>query len=95
MVADRVVVVNTAEVVDTDLLVHSSSVRLVQALPLSDYHSLHRNAFLVHSADHSLRRLRERLEPSGELALACYVHNGRRKQSQREPARGRQDRDGS
>ncbi len=65
MVADRVVVVNTAGVVDTeaetavdtDLLGHSSSVRLVQALLLADSHSLHRSASLVHSADHRWRRL--------------------------------------
>jgi len=99
--ADRVAVVNTVEVVDTetaadtDLLAHSSSVQRVQALRLADCHNLHRSASLTHSADHSLCKLRERMVPLVELGLAYYVHNERRKRSQREPARGRQDRGGS
>ena len=100
-VADTVAAVNTAGVVDTetaadiDLLAHSSSVQLVQALLLSDCHNLHRSASPVHSADHSLCKLQERMVPFVELGLAYYVHNGHRKRSRRELARGKQDRDGS
>ncbi len=100
-VADSMAVVDTAEVVDTetaahtDLFAHSSSVRLVQALLLSDYHSLHKSASLVHSVDHSLCKLLERLEPFVALRLAYYIRNGRKKRSQRELVHGKQGRDAS
>ena len=100
-VADTVAAVDIVEVVDTvaaastDQLAHSSSVQLMQALLLVDCHSLHRSASLARSADHSLCKLQERLEPFVELGSAYYVHNGRRKRSQRELAHGKQDKDAS
>jgi hypothetical protein len=87
--------VDTVAVAHTGQLAHSSSVQLMRALLLVDCHSLHRSASQAYSVDHSLCKLRERQEPFEEPGLAYYVHNGHRKRSRRELARGKQDRDGS
>jgi hypothetical protein len=89
---DSVEVVDTEAVAHTEPLVHSSSVQLVRALLLADCHSPHKSASPMHSAAHSLCKPQGRLELVVGLGPAYYVHSGHRKQSQREPARGRQDR---